>query len=79
MKLVVDQATQKVIGVHMLGEDAPEIVQGLAIAGGNGCHQAGLRPHHRHPPDSSRRIRDVAHQDAGRRRREGSGIAGAAE
>jgi glutathione reductase (NADPH) len=32
MKLVVDQATQKVLGVHMLGEDAPEIVQGLAIA-----------------------------------------------
>jgi glutathione reductase (NADPH) len=32
MKLVVDQATQKVVGVHMLGEDAPEIVQGLAIA-----------------------------------------------
>ena len=26
------QATQKVLGVHMLGEDAPEIMQGLAIA-----------------------------------------------
>jgi glutathione reductase (NADPH) len=32
MKLVVDQATQKVIGAHMLGEDAPEIIQGLSIA-----------------------------------------------
>jgi glutathione reductase (NADPH) len=32
MKLVVDQATQKVLGVHMLGEDAPEIIQGIAIA-----------------------------------------------
>ena len=32
MKLVVDQATQKVVGVHMLGEDAPEIIQGIAIA-----------------------------------------------
>ncbi|HVY14506.1 MAG TPA: glutathione-disulfide reductase [Rhodopila sp.] len=32
MKLVVDAATQKVLGVHMLGEDAPEIVQGMAIA-----------------------------------------------
>jgi glutathione reductase (NADPH) len=32
MKLVVDQATQKVLGAHMLGEDAPEIMQGLAIA-----------------------------------------------
>jgi glutathione reductase (NADPH) len=32
MKLVVDQASQKVVGAHMLGEDAGEIVQGLAIA-----------------------------------------------
>jgi glutathione reductase (NADPH) len=32
MKLVVDQTTQKVVGAHMLGEDAPEIMQGLAIA-----------------------------------------------
>ena len=32
MKLVVDKATQKVVGVHMLGEDAAEIVQGMAIA-----------------------------------------------
>jgi len=32
MKLVVDQGTQRVLGVHMLGEDAPEIIQGMAIA-----------------------------------------------
>ena len=32
MKLVVVRATQKVVGVHMVGQDAPEIVQGLAIA-----------------------------------------------
>jgi glutathione reductase (NADPH) len=32
MKLVVDQATQKVVGAHMLGEDAPELIQGIAIA-----------------------------------------------
>ena len=32
MKLVVDQASQRVLGVHMLGEDAPEIMQGLAVA-----------------------------------------------
>jgi glutathione reductase (NADPH) len=32
MKLVVDQVTQKVVGAHMVGEDAPEIMQGLAIA-----------------------------------------------
>jgi glutathione reductase (NADPH) len=32
MKLVVDSETQRVIGAHMLGEDAPEIIQGIAIA-----------------------------------------------
>jgi glutathione reductase (NADPH) len=32
MKLVVDQATQKVLGAHMLGEDSPETIQGIAIA-----------------------------------------------
>jgi glutathione reductase (NADPH) len=32
MKLVVDRATQVVIGAHMVGADAPEIVQALAIA-----------------------------------------------
>jgi glutathione reductase (NADPH) len=32
MKLVVDKATQKIVGAHMLGEDAPEIIQGIAIA-----------------------------------------------
>lgn len=32
MKLVVDQASQRVVGAHMVGQDGPEIVQGLAIA-----------------------------------------------
>jgi len=32
MKLVVDRRTQHVLGAHMLGEDAPEIIQGIAIA-----------------------------------------------
>jgi glutathione reductase (NADPH) len=32
MKLVVERAGQKVVGVHMVGLDAPEIVQGMAIA-----------------------------------------------
>ncbi len=32
MKLVVDQQSQVVLGAHMLGEDAPEIIQGLSIA-----------------------------------------------
>ena len=32
MKLVVDGKTDKVLGCHMVGPDAGEIVQGLAIA-----------------------------------------------
>ena len=32
MKLVVDGETDRVLGCHMVGDDAPEIVQGLAIA-----------------------------------------------
>ena len=32
MKLIVDRATQKVLGAHMVGADAPEIIQGVAIA-----------------------------------------------
>ena len=32
MKLVVDKITDRVLGVHMVGSDAPEIVQGFATA-----------------------------------------------
>ena len=40
MKLVVDQASGRVLGAHMLGEDSPEIMQGLAIAIVNGATKA---------------------------------------
>ncbi len=32
IKLVVEQASGRVLGAHMFGEDAPEIMQGIAIA-----------------------------------------------
>jgi glutathione reductase (NADPH) len=32
MKLVVDRASQKVVGAHMVGPEAGEIIQGIAIA-----------------------------------------------
>jgi glutathione reductase (NADPH) len=32
MKLVVDRKTDRVVGVHMVGPDAPELIQGLAVA-----------------------------------------------
>jgi glutathione reductase (NADPH) len=40
LKLVVDQVSQQVLGAHMLGEDAPEIMQGLAIAIAMGATKA---------------------------------------
>ncbi|TCK09504.1 glutathione-disulfide reductase [Marinobacterium mangrovicola] len=32
MKLIVDKATDRVVGVHMVGDDAGEIIQGIAVA-----------------------------------------------
>jgi glutathione reductase (NADPH) len=32
MKLVVRRSDQRVLGCHMVGADAPEIIQGLAVA-----------------------------------------------
>ena len=32
MKLVVDRASQRVVGAHMIGPDAGEVIQGIAIA-----------------------------------------------
>ena len=32
MKMVVDQKTDKVLGIHIAGDDAPEMMQGFAVA-----------------------------------------------
>ena len=32
MKLIVDTKTDKVLGIHMLGQDSPEIIQSLSVA-----------------------------------------------
>ena len=32
MKMIVDQASQRVLGVHIFGDDAPEMMQGIAVA-----------------------------------------------
>jgi glutathione reductase (NADPH) len=37
-KIIVDAASEKIVGAHMIGPDAPEILQVLAIA-----VKAGLR------------------------------------
>ena len=40
MKLLVDDASDRVLAVHMLGADAPEIVQSLAVALSAGATKA---------------------------------------
>lgn len=42
VKLVVEAATERVVGAHMLGADAPEIIQALAIALKAGLTKAGF-------------------------------------
>ena len=32
MKLIIEKSSQKVLGLHMLGPDSPEIIQGFAVA-----------------------------------------------
>lgn len=40
MKLLVGTRTDKILGIHMLGDDAPEIIQSLAVAFGMGATKA---------------------------------------
>jgi glutathione reductase (NADPH) len=40
MKIIVDQATDRVVGCHMVGPDAGEIIQGLAVAMNCGATKA---------------------------------------
>lgn len=42
MKLVVDAQSDRVLGVHMMGADAPEILQGFAVAMTCGATKADL-------------------------------------
>lgn len=42
MKIIVDETSDKVLGIHMLGADAGEIIQGLAVAMKVGVTKAQL-------------------------------------
>jgi glutathione reductase (NADPH) len=42
IKVVVDRKTDRVLGVHMVGIDAPEIIQTIAIAVTMGATKADL-------------------------------------
>ena len=62
MKLVVDGATQKVLGCHILGPDAAEIVQMAAIAIKMGATKADFDATVALAPERGRGIRDHARQ-----------------
>ena len=40
MKLVVDQQSDRILGAHMIGDDAPELMQGLSVAINCGARKA---------------------------------------
>jgi hypothetical protein len=68
MKLVVDRGSDRVLGAHMVGADAPEIIQGLADRAEVRRHQGAARCDGGHPPDGRRRVRDDARPRARTRR-----------
>ncbi len=60
MKLIVDSRTDRVVGAHMVGPDAGEIIQGLGVALKAGRNQSSVRFDHRCSPHCGRRIRHHA-------------------
>ena len=71
MKLIVDAKTDKVLGCHIFGDHAAEIIQVVAVCAEDGRHQKGFRQHHRAASHGRRGIGDDAdeelQQDAGPR------------
>ena len=51
MKIVVDCESDRVLGVHILGEDAGELAQVLGIAGQDGGNESRFRRDGRRAPD----------------------------
>ncbi len=66
MKLVVDRGTDRVLGVHMVGPDAGEIIAGLRRRAEVRRHQGAVRRHRRDPPHRRRGVRDHARASRGR-------------
>ena len=68
MKLVVDRASDRVLGCHMVGADAPEIIQGLAVALKCGATKRQFDQTIGIHPTAGRGIRHDARQGAGHSR-----------
>ena len=69
VKLVVDEASQRVVGAHMVGPDAPEIIQGTRDRGEGGAHQGAVRRDRGLASDRRRGVRDAARDAQGRFRK----------
>ncbi len=42
MRMLIEKDTQKVVGMHMVGPDAGELIQGFAVAGQSRTHQRSV-------------------------------------
>ena len=72
MKLLVDDASDRVLAVHMIGADAPEIVQSLAVALTAGATKAHFDATVAVHPDGGRGVRADAHAGPTRERTVGA-------
>ena len=68
-RFVVERASRRVLGVHIpgahiLGDDAPEMMQAVAVAPVVGVTKGG-RPHQRRLPRLGREVGDDAHANPG--------------
>ena len=68
LKLVVDGASDRVLGCHIVGPDAGEMIQLARHRGEDGRHQGRLRRHHGGASDHRGRARHHAHGDQEPRR-----------
>ena len=69
MKLVVDGETDQLLGVHIAGEDAPEMIQLAAIAVKAGHHQEAVGQHRGAASDGGGRAGADAREGRGARQR----------
>ena len=76
MKLVVDATTDRVLGCHIVGDGAAEMIQAVAHRGEDEGDQGRFRRHHGAASDRGRRTRDDADAD-GRYVREAAASRGA--
>ena len=79
MKLVVDGSTQRIVGAHILGSEAAEMIQLVAVAMTMGATKAGLRRDHRRASDRRRGTGDHALSPCALRGRHGDPISARAQ